>query len=186
MYYQIYFFFHLKIYKYIKYKYKNMSYTLKSFEPLLLAIDSFIRGNSNFESSIVVNTAIEELEQCASLQQCFALPIQHKLFNIDTALKWILFLNIVPEKIVEQNAEDDEFTPLVEEFNTFSEFSCSDAMKLIASIYDIGIQDIVLSHLEDDSDDDSDDESDGDSNGESDGDDEESSSINEKIVNKNK
>ena len=163
-----------------------MSYTLKSFEPLLLAIDSFIRGNSNFESSIVVNTAIEELEQCASLQQCFALPIQHKLFNIDTALKWILFLNIVPEKIVEQNAEDEEFSPLVEEFNSFSEFSCSDAMKLIASIYDIGVQDIVLSHLEDDeSDDESDEDSDGDDI-DDDGEDEESSSINEKIVTKNK
>jgi len=166
-----------------------MSYTLKSFEPLLLAIDSFIRGNSNFESSIVVNTAIEELEQCASLQQCFALPIQHKLFNIDTALKWILFLNIVPEKIVEQNAEDEEFAPLVEEFNSFSEFSCSDAMKLIASIYDIGIQDIVLSHLEDDdSDDDSDedDNSDGEDGEDDDEDDESSSPINEKIVTKNK
>jgi hypothetical protein len=162
-----------------------MSNTLKSFEPLLLAIDSFIRGNSNFESSIVVNTAIEELEQCSSLQQCFALPIQHKLFNIDTALKWILFLNIVPEKIVEQNAEDEEFSPLVEEFNAFSEFSCSDAMKLIASIYDIGVQDIVLSHLEDDESDESDDESDGDEDDDSE-EDEESSSINEKIITKNK
>uniref|UniRef100_A0A6C0I2H8 Uncharacterized protein n=1 Tax=viral metagenome TaxID=1070528 RepID=A0A6C0I2H8_9ZZZZ len=162
-----------------------MSNTLKSFEPLLLAIDSFIRGNSNFESSIVLNTAIEELEQCESLQQCFALPIQHKLFNIDTALKWVLFLNIVPEKIVEQNAEDEEFTPLVEEFNLFSEFSCSDAMKLIASIYDIGIQDIVLSHLEDESDEESDEDSDGDSDEDED-EDEESSSINEKIVTKNK
>jgi hypothetical protein len=166
-----------------------MSYTLKSFEPLLLAIDSFIRGNSNFESSIVVNTAIEELEQCSSLQQCFALPIQHKLFNIDTALKWILFLNIVPEKIVEQNAEDEEFMPLVEEFNSFSEFSCSDAMKLIASIYDIGVQDIVLSHLEDDEsdsdeeDEDEEDEEDGDDDND---DDESSSPINEKIVTKNK
>lgn len=166
-----------------------MSYTLKSFEPLLLAIDSFIRGNSNFESSIVVNTAIEELEQCVSLQQCFALPIQHKLFNIDTALKWILFLNIVPEKIVEQSTEDEEFAPLVEEFNSFSEFSCSDAMKLIASIYDIGIQDIVLSHLEDDeSDSDEDSDEDGNEDGNEDGDseDEESSSINEKIITKNK
>jgi hypothetical protein len=163
-----------------------MATTLKNFEPLLMAMDSFIRGNSNFESSIVVNTAIEELEQCASLQQCFALPIQHKLFNIDTALKWILFLNIVPEKIVEQNAEDEEFAPLVDEFNSFSVFSCSDAMKLIASIYDIGIQDIVLSHLDDESDGESDDESDDESNGESDGEDEESSDINEKIVSKNK
>ena len=154
--------------------------TLKNFEPLLMAMDSFIRGNSNFESSIVVNTAIEELEQCASLQQCFSLPIQHKLFNIDTALKWILFLNIVPEKIVEQNAEDEEFAPLVDEFNSFSVFSCKDAMKLIASIYDIGIQDIVLSHLDDESDDESDDE-DGDED-----EDEESSDINEKIVSKNK
>lgn len=162
-----------------------MSQVLKNFEPLLLAMDSFIRANGNFESSIVINTAVEELEKCESLQQCFAIPLQHKLFNIDSALKWVLFINIVPEKIIEQNSEDEEFTPLLEDFNTFtSDFSANDSLKLIASVYDLGVQDIVLSHLEDDSDDESDGDSDDDSSNSDDDSDKSSEEISESIVSK--
>jgi len=127
--------------------------TLKSFEVLNFAMDGFIRGNGNFESSVVVNAAIEELEQCESVQQCFAIPLQHKLFSMETALKWVLFLTVIPDKIVEQESEDEEFSKQLDEFNTFKEFSSLDALKLIASVYDLGIQDAILSHLDDSSDD---------------------------------
>ena len=142
--------------------------TLKSFEVLNFAMDGFIRGNGNFESSVVINAAIEELEQCESFQQCFAIPLQHKLFSMETALKWVLFLTVIPDKIVEQESEDEEFSKQLAEFNTFTEFSSLDALKLIASVYDLGVQDAILSHLDGDSDDgsndgDSDDGSDSDS-----------------------
>ena len=151
--------------------------TLKDFDILLCAVDSFIRGNGNFESSMAINSAMEELENVSSLQQCFSIPIQHKLFNMETSLKWVLFLTIIPEKLIEQNSEEEEFTQQLEEFKTFTQFSCLSAMQLIASIYDIGIQDVVLSHLDDDSDDESDDESGSDSESESDSDTLQSSSI---------
>jgi hypothetical protein len=131
---------------------------LKDFDMLLCAMDSFIRANGNFESSMVINAAIAELEQCVSIQQCFSIPLQHKLFNMDSALKWVLFLVTVPEKIVEQFAEDEEFSILKDEFNEFSNFSALDSLKLIASVYDIGLQENVLSHLEDDEDEDDEDE----------------------------
>jgi hypothetical protein len=130
--------------------------TLKSFEVLNFAMDGFIRGNGNFESSVVVNAAVEELEQCESLQQCFAIPLQHKLFSMETALKWVLFLTVIPDKIIEQESEDEEFSKQLDEFNKFIEFSSSDALKLIASVYDLGVQESILSHLDDSSDEDSD------------------------------
>ena len=93
--------------------------TLKSFEVLNFTMDGFIRGNGNFESSVVVNAAIEELEQCESLQQCFTIPLQHKLFSMETALKWVLFLTVIPDKIIEQESEDEEFSKQLDEFNAF-------------------------------------------------------------------
>ena len=129
--------------------------TLKDFDILLCPMDSFIRGNGNFESSMVINSAIDDLEKCSSFQQCFAIPLQHKLFNMETALKWILFLNIIPQKIIEHSLDDEEFMQTIDEFKEFSSFSCEGAMGLISSIYDLGIQDVILSHLDDDDDDDS-------------------------------
>jgi hypothetical protein len=142
---------------------------LKDFDMLLCAMDSFIRGNSNFESSMVINSAITELEQCNSIQQCFSIPLQHKLFNMDSALKWVLFLSIIPEKIIEQFAEDEDFSEMKDDFNEFSKFSESLSLKLIASVYDIGLQEHVLSHLDEDSGDE--DSGDGDSGDEDSGDD---------------
>jgi hypothetical protein len=134
--------------------------TLKDFDLLLCPMDSFIRGNGNFESSMVINAAIDDLEKCSSFQQCFAIPLQHKLFNMETALKWVLFLNIVPQKIIEHSTDDEEFMQTVDEFKEFSSFSCEGAMGLISSIYDLGIQDTILSHLEDDDDDEDDEDED--------------------------
>jgi len=138
--------------------------TLKDFDLLLCPMDSFIRGNGNFESSMVINAAIDDLEKCSSFQQCFAIPLQHKLFNMETALKWVLFLNIVPQKIIEHSTDDEEFMQTIDEFKEFSSFSCEGAMGLISSIYDLGIQDAILSHLEDDDDDDDEDDDDEDDN----------------------
>jgi hypothetical protein len=148
--------------------------TLKDFDVLLCAVDSFIKGNGYFESSMVINSAMEELENCTSLQQCFSIPIQHKLFNMETSLKWVFFLTIVPKKLIELNP-DEEFMQQVEEFKIFTQFSPEDAMQLMASIYDVGVQDVVLSHL-DDSDSESEDDDDNE-DGSEDSDSEESDSL---------
>lgn len=141
--------------------------TIKDFEPLNLAIDSFIRSNSNFESSLVINAAIDEIEQCDSLQSVFSVPLQHKLLTLDSALKWAFFLTIIIPNLItvpEDGEEDDEETT---EFNTklteFDIFSSNDALKLIASVYDLGVQETVLCHIDDGSDSDSSSESGSDS-----------------------
>jgi len=135
-----------------------MAKQLKDFDILLYSMDSFIRANGNFESSIVINSAITELEQCESMQQCFSVPLQHKLFNMESSLKWVLFMVTIPEKIIEQESEDEEFKLILDEFKLFTEFSSNDELKLIATVYDIGLQDTILTHIEDDEDDEEDDE----------------------------
>ena len=89
--------------------------TIKDLDALNFAIDSFIRSNSNFESSIIINAATEEVEQCTSMQLAFAVPLQHKLLTLDSALKWVFFLTIIIPSIIsslapEEGEEDDEET----------------------------------------------------------------------------
>jgi len=141
---------------------------LKDFDILYTAMDGFIRSNNNFESSMVINMALDELEQCTSIQQCFSVPLQHKLFSMDSSLKWVLFLVTIPEKIIEQNSEDEEFMQIMNEFKVFSEFSCVESMKLIASIYDIGMQDNIFLHLDDEDSDNEEDNSEDDEDSDSD------------------
>ena len=143
--------------------------TVKEIESLYVAIDSFIRSNSNFESSVVINAAIEEIEQCSSLQLVFTVPLQHKLLTFDSALKWVLFLTIIMSNLIidEDEETDDETKEMNIKMNTFDDFSASDAIKLIASVYDIGIQENVLCHIEDESDSESDSESESESDSES-------------------
>jgi hypothetical protein len=146
-----------------------MTKHLKDFDILLDAMDGFIRANSNFESSLVINAAVEELEQSESLQKSFSIPLQHKLFNMDSALKWVLFMTTVPEKIIEQYTEDEDFSPIIEEFTSFTKFSALDALRVIASVYDIGVQESILSHIEDEDSDEDSDESDEESGDSEDG-----------------
>ena len=138
--------------------------TVKDFEPLYLAIESFIRSNSNFESSVVINAALEEIEQCASLQLTFSIPIQHKLLTLESVLKWVLFLTVIPSALL-VDEEDEEYKTKLSEFN---QFSANEALKLVAEVYDMGVQDIILCHIEDDeeSEDGSDEGSEEDSDGE--------------------
>ena len=110
---------------------------------LYRAVLSFIRDNSNFESSVPVQALIEKIGKCISLQEVFFLPIQSRLFDFDTSLLWIFFLTIAP-----QRAESDGDT-----LNEFAEFSCQDAMAVLPQVYDTGIESSVLCYFDADDDD---------------------------------
>jgi hypothetical protein len=110
---------------------------------LFRAIDGFVRTNANFESSIPVNLALEEIGKSVSLQEAFAIPLQRQLFNMDSALRWVLFMTVAPER-----SESEGDAP-------FSDggFSSREGLVLIKQIYDIGVQDAVWEHFEDETDD---------------------------------
>jgi hypothetical protein len=112
-------------------------------EALYHAAEGFIRENSNFESSTAINTAIEELAQTTTLMDLFQLPLQHKLFNLDAALRWALFLSVAPARAVEEG--DAPFSK--------NAFNADVALALVAGVYDIGIQEVAWVHFEAEDDD---------------------------------
>jgi hypothetical protein len=109
------------------------------------AIDNFVRANTNFESSVPLNAAIDELENATRLQDIFQQPLQRQLFSFEAALRWALFMAVAPDHAVKEG--DPEFT---------DSFSVQDAMVLITQVYDIAVQDHVWEHFEDDEEDESD------------------------------
>lgn len=117
---------------------------------LFHAIENFIRANSNFESSIPVNTTIEMLGDCTTLQDVFTLVLRRQLLNMDGALRWAFFLSLAPAR-----AENDGDRP----FSGASPFSVSSAFSLVASVYDIGVSEAIYDHFEYETDSDSDSDS---------------------------
>ena len=124
--------------------------TLKDRPNLFNAIDSFIRANTNFESSVPVNAVIDDMDKCTRLQEIFQSPLQRQLFNMDAALRWALFMRCAPKRALEEG--DPAYT---------DRFDVEAAIDLIAQVYDIGVQEHVWEHFEIDSDDDEEEEEDG-------------------------
>jgi hypothetical protein len=110
------------------------------------AVDAFIRGNSNFESSVPVNEALEVMQGQTGLQEIFATPIQHKLLTMDGALTWALFLHTAPKHAIEGGDP------------RLGKFSEKKALAMIATVYDLGMEASVWEHFEEDSDDEDSDE----------------------------
>lgn len=123
---------------------KSVTPGLAAHEALFHAIDGFIRANCNFESSVPVNAAIDEIGKSATLQGAFTTPLQHQLFNMDSALRWVLFLAVAPERAEKEG--DAPFAP--------GSFSSQDALTLISQVYDIGVQETVWEHFEPEEEDD--------------------------------
>jgi hypothetical protein len=118
-------------------------------EVLYYAVEGFIRGNSNFESSGPVNDLVDEIGKCCRFEEVFAMPIQHKIFTMEVALRWALFLGTAPARAIEEG--DSPFSPN-------KGFDANEAIYLIASVYDVGLQEAVWEHFEDEDDDDEDDD----------------------------
>ena len=117
---------------------------LAAHEILFGAIDGFVRSNCNFESSVPVNAAIDEIGKSLNLQDTFAIPLQRQLFSMDSALRWVLFLAVAPERAEREG--DAPFAP--------GSFSSPDALALVSQVYDIGVQEAVWEYFDPGDDDD--------------------------------
>ena len=119
--------------------------TLESYGQLASAVKSFIDSNCNFESTVPIETAIAEISGTTDLMSVFALPLQHRLFSFDTALRWLLFLSIAPEKAVALGGE---------RFSPHCPFNAEGAVNIIAQVFDRGVLDCVYDHFEEEDDED--------------------------------
>ncbi len=130
--------------------------TLAAHELLCAAAEEFMHSNSTFESSVAVGAAFDDFCQCGSVQAAFAVPLQHKIFSLDAALRWILFLSLAPARAAEEGD-----APLS------APFDAAAALALVAAVYDSGVQAAVWDHFEpDESDDESDEDADADAGAE--------------------
>jgi hypothetical protein len=116
---------------------------LTEHEELMHAVDGFIRANANFESSVVLNTTIEMVGACTTLQDVFTTVLQRQLLSMEGALLWTLFLSLAPARAAEMGDRP---------FSGGSPFSTAAALSLIASVYDLGVAEVVSEHFEYDSD----------------------------------
>ncbi len=116
---------------------------------LLGAVDSFIRANTNFESSVPINAAIDAMEGLSTREAIFSEPLQRQMFNLEAALRWALFMEVAPARAVEEG--DPAFA---------DEFTASKSLALVSGVYDVGVQEAVWEHFED-SDSESDEEDEG-------------------------
>jgi len=114
---------------------------------LSCAVESFVRDNNNFESSLALNAALDDMNTSSDLQTLFEVPLRHKLFAMEGALRWVLFLRVAPERAVKEG--DAPFSAEIE-------FSPGGALDLIAQVYDVGLQEAAWDHFEPDSDEDED------------------------------
>ena len=126
---------------------------LTEHEELMHAVEGFIRANANFESSVVLNTTIEMVGACTTLQDVFTTVLQRQLLGMEGALLWTLFLSLAPAR-----AESLGDRP----YSAGTPFSAAAAMALIASVYDLGVAEVVGDHFEYDSESDSESESESD------------------------
>lgn len=117
--------------------------TLGDCEILAGAVDAFVRANASIESSVPVTGALEKMRGLGDLQEIFAAPIRERLFTMDSALHWALFLHSAPKSAVEGGDP------------RLKKFSEKKALALIADVYDLGMESAVWEHFEgsDDSDD---------------------------------
>jgi hypothetical protein len=110
---------------------------ISKYEHLFAAIEGFVGSNGTFESSAATETVLAEIGDCRGLDEAFEVPIAHKLFAMDAALRWALFLGAAPARAEKKG---DAAPP---------PFSYEAAMRLIGRVYDLGMDDAVWVHFED-------------------------------------
>lgn len=123
------------------------------------AVESFIRDHCCFESMVAINEAIDDIGKCVDVQSAFAVPLRHKLFSMDAALRWVLFLAMAPDRAVQEGDSP---------FSNDTEFSTQTALDLVATVYDLGVQETVWDHFEPDEEGEDDEEGGDDEEGEDD------------------
>jgi len=117
---------------------------LSEYSRLYDAAGEFVRANSSFESSVLINSAIDALGTTTDLNSAFLVPLQYRLFTMDAALHWALFLANAPDRAVREGDAP---------FSLDAPFDANGALSGIASVYDVGVQMVVWEHFECDSED---------------------------------
>jgi hypothetical protein len=104
------------------------------------AIDCFLKAHSGFESSVAHNAVLKDINECGTLNEAFLVPLRHKMINMESSLKFVLFLRLVTSKPIDD--AEPEFPPA-------AKFSTESALDALVQLYDLAVQDSVWAHVDD-------------------------------------
>jgi hypothetical protein len=108
------------------------------------AMKNFVDEHANFESECVIASVILDIGKSDSLSKAAEVPIRHKIFTMESALMWALFLNVAPE--VAAKTENEPQAPKLDRFSLRALFA------LIAKVYDRGVKEIISQYFTPDDD----------------------------------
>ncbi len=124
----------------------------------LAAADKFVVENSGFESSAVGEAVRRDLEKATSLYQASLVPLRHKVFGFETALKWGFFVHTAGGRFFGEEAED--LLPAFQDPALWPPFNAGRFFGELASVYDLAVESSVWEHCNSDSDSDDDEDED--------------------------
>lgn len=108
---------------------------------LIGAMDRFCSEHTNFESSTVGGLVHKAMAASSNMNQAALVPLQHKIFDFDSALKWGFFLmNVIP-RILAEDGVDATFP-----------FDVAAYYNELVDIYDIAVEAAVWDLCEEDDD----------------------------------
>lgn len=125
--------------------------TIKDHERLIDVMDRFCAENSHFESSTVANVVRSEMGDQPDIHAAALVPLRHKIFGFDAALKWGFFLSLAVPRILVENGETLAVPFDIVRYN-----------KDLPGIYDLAVDALLDVCEEDESDDEDEDDEDDD------------------------
>lgn len=112
---------------------------------LINAMDRFASEHSGFESTTVGNIILSEMAAATDVNHAALVPLRHKIFTFDVALKWgFLLSNIVPRIL----AEDGGILPAAFDLLRYN--------AELVTIYDLAVFDGVWEYCEEEDEDEDD------------------------------
>lgn len=114
---------------------------------LISAMDRFCSEHSHFESSTVGSMVHGMMAESSDMNEAALVPLQHKIFDFDSALKWGFFLMQAVPRILAEDGDESAFPFDVAVYNNE-----------LVGIYDVAVESTVwdLCEEEDDESDESD------------------------------
>lgn len=99
------------------------------------AINTFIDNNVNFKSTLAIEKLKDDIKKETELDKIVKIPMQHKMFDMTTALNWCVFLFYLSTR---------------EEGEGMGTLSLESAITLVHTVFDIDVDDTYGPYFGDD------------------------------------
>ncbi len=99
----------------------------------------FLNDNLCFESSTVLDQAIDAISKSVSLTDAFRVPFRYKILDYDAGLRWVHFLTICGPKIMASSMSENGSGLSTDD----RRLRVEEALVDLAEIFDLAVQDLL-------------------------------------------